>query len=79
MTVLRTAYCLFTEKSLVRDSSIGLGTSNHLAKPGRDRRGTPAKARCLEPTLTFLKRVPSNERGNRGSERYITSRFRIPR
>ena len=31
MTVLRTAYCLFTEKSLVRDLSIGLGTSNHLA------------------------------------------------
>jgi len=34
VTVLRTAYCLFTEKSLVRDLSIGLGTSNHLAKQG---------------------------------------------
>ena len=31
MTVPPTAYCLFGEKSLVRDLSIGLRISNHLA------------------------------------------------
>ena len=55
MTVLLTANCLFAEKSLVRDLSIGLRTSNHLRRSPEMLRQPPVAARVrVSATIVFL-------------------------
>ena len=55
MTVLSTACCLFTEKSLVRDFSIGFRKSSHLERSPGMLRQSPIAARVrVSATIVFL-------------------------